>query len=49
MVNTQKKIKTGAFVLFDTFIRHGLTHIFGYPGGAILPIYDELFFWEKNN
>ena len=49
MVNTQKKIKTGAFALFDTFARHGITHIFGYPGGAILPIYDELFFWEKNN
>jgi acetolactate synthase-1/2/3 large subunit len=22
--------------------RHGVRHIFGYPGGAILPIYDEL-------
>jgi acetolactate synthase-1/2/3 large subunit len=23
--------------------RHGVKHIFGYPGGAILPIYDELY------
>jgi len=33
---------TGAFALFDSLKRHGVQHIFGYPGGAILPIYDEL-------
>ncbi|QDZ39987.1 biosynthetic-type acetolactate synthase large subunit [Euhalothece natronophila Z-M001] len=33
---------TGAFALMDSLRRHGVTHIFGYPGGAILPIYDEL-------
>jgi len=33
---------TGAFALLDSLKRHGVTHIFGYPGGAILPIYDEL-------
>ena len=26
---------------------HGVRHIFGYPGGAVLPIYDELFQQEK--
>jgi len=26
----------------DALHRHGVKHIFGYPGGAILPIYDEL-------
>jgi hypothetical protein len=26
----------------DALRRHGVDHIFGYPGGAILPIYDEL-------
>ena len=26
----------------DALRRHGVEHIFGYPGGAILPIYDEL-------
>nr|YP_011007645.1 acetolactate synthase large subunit [Syringoderma abyssicola]WAM65074.1 acetolactate synthase large subunit [Syringoderma abyssicola] len=40
---------TGAFALFDTLVRNGVYSIFGYPGGAILPIYDELYFWEKNN
>jgi acetolactate synthase-1/2/3 large subunit len=34
---------TGAFALIDSLRRHGVKHIFGYPGGAILPIYDELY------
>lgn len=40
---------TGAFALMDSLINHNVSSIFGYPGGAILPIYDELFSWEKNN
>ncbi|AFZ47101.1 acetolactate synthase, large subunit [Cyanobacterium stanieri PCC 7202] len=35
--------KTGAFALMDSLRRHGVEYIFGYPGGAILPIYDELY------
>jgi len=35
--------QTGAFALLDSLRRHGVKHIFGYPGGAILPIYDELY------
>jgi acetolactate synthase I/II/III large subunit len=34
---------TGAFALIDSLRRQGVKHIFGYPGGAILPIYDELY------
>ncbi|MDJ0511344.1 MAG: biosynthetic-type acetolactate synthase large subunit [Crocosphaera sp.] len=34
---------TGAYALIDGLVRHGVKHIFGYPGGAILPIYDELY------
>ncbi|MCU0568712.1 MAG: biosynthetic-type acetolactate synthase large subunit [Oculatellaceae cyanobacterium Prado106] len=34
---------TGAFALIDSLRRHCVKHIFGYPGGAILPIYDELY------
>lgn len=37
---------TGAFALMDSLRRHGVKHIFGYPGGAILPIYDELYRFE---
>nr|QCI08465.1 acetohydroxyacid synthetase large subunit [Spermothamnion repens] len=43
------KESTGAFALLDSLVKHKVTHIFGYPGGAILPIYDELFRWEQNN
>ena len=38
--------QTGAFALMDSLKRNGVKHIFGYPGGAILPIYDELYQWE---
>ncbi len=33
---------SGAYALMDALHRHGVRHIFGYPGGAILPIYDEV-------
>ncbi len=35
--------QTGAFALIDSLCRHGVKHIFGYPGGAVLPLYDELY------
>lgn len=38
---------TGAYALMDSLVKHGVSHIFGYPGGAILPIYDELYRWEE--
>ncbi len=38
--------RTGAYALMDSLNRHGVKHIFGYPGGAILPLYDELYQWE---
>ncbi|NJP09039.1 MAG: biosynthetic-type acetolactate synthase large subunit [Leptolyngbyaceae cyanobacterium RU_5_1] len=40
------KRATGAYALMDSLTRHGVKHIFGYPGGAILPIYDELYRFE---
>lgn len=40
------KRATGGFALIDSLKRHGVEHIFGYPGGAILPIYDELYLAE---
>ena len=38
---------TGAFALIDSLVRHGVRHVFGYPGGAILPVYDELYKFEQ--
>ena len=33
---------TGAEMVFKALEDQGVRHIFGYPGGAVLPIYDEL-------
>nr|WP_230968391.1 biosynthetic-type acetolactate synthase large subunit [Nostoc sp. WHI] len=37
------KRASGGFALLDSLHRHGVEYIFGYPGGAILPIYDDLY------
>ena len=34
--------KTGASILWQCLEREGVKHVFGYPGGAILPAYDAL-------
>ena len=36
------KLMTGAEIVFQVLEDQGVRHIFGYPGGAVLPIYDEL-------
>ncbi len=41
-----KKI-TGAKIVIETLIQENVKIIFGYPGGAVLPIYDELFKQKK--
>ncbi|MFC4625382.1 acetolactate synthase 3 large subunit [Daeguia caeni] len=38
---------TGAEMVIQALIDQGVTDIFGYPGGAVLPIYDELFQQDK--
>src|ERR1041384_2492789 len=39
---SEKKTLTGARILWECLEREGVTTIFGYPGGAILPAYDAL-------
>jgi acetolactate synthase-1/2/3 large subunit len=34
--------RTGAQILWECLVREGVTDIFGYPGGAILPAYDAM-------
>jgi len=36
-------MKTGAKILIESLQREGVETIFGYPGGSVLPIYDELY------
>ena len=33
---------TGAEILWECLVREGVTDVFGYPGGAILPAYDAM-------
>ncbi|MBS0014773.1 MAG: biosynthetic-type acetolactate synthase large subunit [Arthrospira sp. SH-MAG29] len=49
MQNQKQAVKrvTGAFALIDSLRRHGVQHIFGYPGGSNLPIYDEIYRAEQ--
>ncbi|MBQ9239209.1 MAG: biosynthetic-type acetolactate synthase large subunit [Treponema sp.] len=34
---------TGARIIIECLIEHGVDTVFGYPGGAILNVYDELY------
>jgi acetolactate synthase-1/2/3 large subunit len=34
---------TGAEIVLRALKDNGVKHVFGYPGGAVLPIYDEIF------
>jgi acetolactate synthase I/II/III large subunit len=38
---------SGAEMVIQALVDQGVQHIFGYPGGAVLPIYDEMFKQEK--
>ena len=38
---------TGAEMVIQALLDQGVAHIFGYPGGAVLPIYDALFQQDK--
>jgi acetolactate synthase I/II/III large subunit len=35
--------RSGAQILVESLVRQGVEYVFGYPGGAVLPIYDALF------
>jgi len=40
--NTKKNLMTGSKIIIESLINEGVDTIFGYPGGAVLNIYDEL-------
>ncbi|KAG8675195.1 Acetolactate synthase, mitochondrial [Fusarium poae] len=35
--------KTGGEIFHEMMLRHDVKHIFGYPGGAILPVFDAIY------
>jgi acetolactate synthase I/II/III large subunit len=44
MMNTEM---SGAQIVIEALVDQGVEHVFGYPGGAVLPIYDAMFQQEK--
>src|SRR6201990_1184512 len=44
---TMDKEMTGAEMVIEALADQGVEHLFGYPGGAVLPIYDALFHQDK--
>ena len=42
----EKMIK-GARILLECLSKLGINEIFGYPGGAVIPIYDELYSFKE--
>src|SRR6202048_1324286 len=41
------KEMTGAEIVIQALVDQGVEHIFGYPGGAVLPMYDAMFQQKK--
>ncbi|MBM7314755.1 acetolactate synthase large subunit [Streptococcus suis] len=37
---------SGSYLILDTLRQLGIDTIFGYPGGAVLPLYDEIYRFE---
>lgn len=42
-MNSKKKTMTGADIFFECLKREGVEYIFGYPGGAVLKLYEKLY------
>ncbi|WP_028357295.1 biosynthetic-type acetolactate synthase large subunit [Brackiella oedipodis] len=40
---SSENLRSGAQALLDTLIENGVDTVFGYPGGAVLPLYDALY------
>ncbi len=36
------QLRSGSQLMIDALLNNGVTHVFGYPGGAIMPLYDAL-------
>lgn len=43
------KKRTGAEIVMEALMKEGVDSIFGYPGGAVIPIYDVLYSSSKVN
>lgn len=40
-------LRSGAKIVMESLVREGVDTIFGYPGGVVLPLYDEMLNWPQ--
>ncbi|MER0123560.1 acetolactate synthase large subunit [Streptococcus sp. ZJ93] len=40
------EVRSGSYLILDTLKKLGVDIIFGYPGGAVLPLYDEIYHFD---
>ncbi len=38
--------RSGSYLILDTLHQLGVDLVFGYPGGAVLPLYDAIYQYE---
>jgi acetolactate synthase-1/2/3 large subunit len=43
----KKENMTGAEAILRSLLEEGVDTIFGYPGGAIMPVYDSLYYYQE--
>lgn len=48
VVMSKGQMKNGASIVIEKLIEMGVTTVFGYPGGAVIPLYHEWVRYEKN-
>lgn len=46
MVTGKTKVMKGCDAIVECLLKEGVDTIFGYPGGAIMPVYDSLYDYE---
>ena len=42
----EKSMINGSRILLESLNRLGVTDMFGYPGGCVIPIYDEIYKYD---
>ena len=40
-------MRSGAKIVMEALVRQGVDTLFGYPGGVVLPLYDEMLNWPQ--
>ncbi len=47
MIEEEQQTRSGARIVLESLVREGVETLFGYPGGVVLPLYDEFLHWPQ--